>query len=447
MYRHIYDDLVRWKNSEFRMPLILEGVRQCGKTYILKEFGERNYEHTAYFNFEDNVNLSKLFDDDLDPRRIIEQLGFVARRKIEPGRTLMIFDEIQFCNRALTALKYFCENAPEYHIVCAGSLLGIMLSKPYSFPVGKVDRLRMGPMSFREFLYATGETEITDYVNRLSAGEKVPEPLASRLEDHLRTYYVVGGMPGVVSVWIKTKDISAVEATLDSIMKGYMNDFAKHAPHELSKLTLVWASIPAQLARDNRKFIFGHVKTGARSKDLEDALEWLIDAGLVHKVKKIERPDIPLSINADNTSFKLYMADIGILRRMSKMPPEFAFTEGQEHAEYRGAMTENYVLCELVDLLGDVPYYWKSGGTAEVDFVVQIGMHAVPIEVKAGRDAQSKSLKEYTNRYSPKTAITTTMGNAGGTSSILLPLYLLWTLKKYCGMYKGTGASLKNEGS
>jgi predicted AAA+ superfamily ATPase len=413
------------------MPLILEGVRQCGKTYILKEFGEKNYANTVYFNFEDDSRLNRLFEDNLDPHRLVEQLGLISQQKIEPEKTLIIFDEIQFCNRALTSLKYFCENAPEYHVVCAGSLLGILQLKPYSFPVGKVDRLQMRPMSFREFLYANDEKDLVDYLGRISTEEKVPEPLASRLEDYLRTYYVVGGMPGAVDVWIKTKDIIKVEKIQDAILNGCMNDFAKHASHELSRLTQIWSSIPVQLAKENNKFMFSHVKAGARSKDLEDALEWLIDAGLAYKVKKIDRPGVPLSINADNTSFKLYMADIGLLRKMSGVPPGFAFIDTPEHSDYRGAITENYVLCELIDLLGDTPYYWRSGGTAEVDFVTQIGMSTVPIEVKAGKKTASKSLTEYIDRFSPDTTVITSMENIKVTSVLYLPLYLIWNLKKY----------------
>jgi predicted AAA+ superfamily ATPase len=428
--RDIYNELLRWKNKKSRKPLLLEGVRQCGKTYILKEFGERNYEDVAYFTFEKNPDLCGYFEKDLDPARIIPQLSLQRSKKIEPGKTLIIFDEIQFCNRAIASLKFFCENAPEYHVVCAGSLLGVMLSKPYSFPVGKVNRLKMYPMSFREFLLANSEGLLVEYIDENDPTEKLPMPLANKLDTYLDYYFVVGGMPAAVASWVEEKDIREVDSILDEIIKDYMDSFSRHASDTIEKLTLIWRSIPNQLAKDNNKFIFSHVRTGARSKDLEDALEWLIDAGLVYKVSKVEPPAVPLPMFADITSFKVYMADIGILRRMAKVPSDFMFNTDKGLSLYRGAAMENYVLNELIASTGDVPYYWRSGGVAEVDFVAQIEGIIVPIETKAGSN-KSKSLSQFIMRYDPKIAVTTS-AKAGKTDDLVcIPRYAIWRMRDY----------------
>ena len=428
MKRMIYDDLIEWKNRSDRMPLLLEGVRQCGKTYILKEFGNKEYKDTAYFNFENTPDLYDLFQPDLDPNRIIPLLGIKLGRKIEPGSTLIIFDEIQFCNRALTSLKYFCEDAPEYHIVCAGSLLGVLLSKPYSFPVGKVDRLRMRPMCFREFLLANSEELLVDFIDENDPTEKLAKPIADKLTNYLEQYLIIGGMPAVVSSWIKDKDIRKVERMLEGIINGYKDDLSKHSAESFTKLTLIWESIPIQLAKDNKKFIFGHVKTGARSKDLEDALEWLIDAGLVYKVKRADPPKAPLTIYSDNTCFKIYMSDIGVLRKMAKIQPDLLLSADSDLGLFRGMITENYVLNELIASTGDVPNYWKSDGTAEVDFISQINMEVVPVEVKSGSNIASKSLSEYIRKYSPRVAVIASMLSGGGGVVSNVPLYAAWRI-------------------
>ncbi|MCL2148074.1 MAG: ATP-binding protein [Methanomassiliicoccaceae archaeon] len=427
MKRSIYDSLLMWKEKKGRKPLLLEGVRQCGKTYILKEFGKRDYKDTAYFNFEDTPGLCDVFQPDLDTGRIISRLSLELGRKIEPGGTLVILDEIQSCNRAITSLKYFCENAPEYHIACAGSLLGVMISKPYSFPIGKVDMMRMGPMSFKEFLWANSEEYLVDFIEGNDPTEMLPTTLADRLGTYLDYYFVVGGMPAAVEAWVKDKDISKVEEVLDGIIRGYTKDFSKHASESLSKLTQIWESIPVQLAKENKKFAFGHVKAGARANDLEDALRWLINAGLVHKVSLVPHPAVPLSMNASATNFKIYMADIGVLRRMSRLPPNFSFSKDKKLDAYRGMIAENYVLSEIVSSTGDVPYYWRSDGIAEVDFIMQIGMEAVPIEVKAG-DNRSKSLSEYIQRYSPRVAVVASARKSRGEVVNNIPLYLAWRI-------------------
>ncbi|MCL4415757.1 MAG: ATP-binding protein [Actinobacteria bacterium] len=428
MKRLIIDELSRWKNRKDRKPLILKGVRQCGKTYILNEFGRQNYDEVAYFNFEGNPVLAERFEQDLNPERIIVELGILSRKQIKSQTTLIIFDEIQFCNKALTSLKYFYEQSPQYHIVCAGSLLGIMLSKPLSFPVGKVDFLMLRPMSFYEFVLANDEQMLLDYLDKINVSTPVPQMFADKLITLLKTYYITGGMPEVVAKWIDTKDVSEVERIQDMILNSYELEFAKHAPAaDFPKLSLIWKSIPDQLARENGKFIYGHVKPGARAKDLEDALQWLVSAGMVYKVCKIEKPAIPLSAYSNEGYFKLYLSDIGLLRRMSKLPAALIFEDSKLYIEFKGALTENYVLNELINLQSDVPYYWKSGNTAEVDFVVQFDEKIVPIEVKASVNVKARSLSVYREKYTPQVSIRTSMLNLKKDDGLLnIPLYMLW---------------------
>lgn len=429
--RSISSELLKWKNRKDRRPLILKGVRQCGKTYILNEFGRENYDEVAYYNFEGNPALAERFEQDLDPRRIIMELGILGRKMIKPQTTLVIFDEIQFCNKALTSLKYFYEQTPEYHIVCAGSLLGIALAQPSSFPVGKVDFLTLRPMSFHEFLIANDEQMLVDYLEKITANAPVPQIFADKLITLLKTFYVTGGMPEAVLSWIETKDVSEVERIQDMILSSYELDFAKHAPTtDFPKLSLIWKSIPDQLARENGKFIYGRVKPGARAKDLEDALQWLVGAGMVYKVCKIEKPALPLSAYANSNYFKLYLADVGLLRRMSKLPAASIFEDAKLYTEFKGALTENYVLNELVNLTGDAPYYWRSGNTAEVDFVAQLDGKIVPIEVKASTNVRSRSLNVYRSRYMPEVSARTSLLNLKRDDGLLnIPLYLIWAIE------------------
>jgi len=424
MERILTNKLLSWKNDRARKPLILKGVRQCGKTFLLKEFGKNHYEDYAYFNFEGNDELQRAFEGDLNPERIINELSVIRMKRILHGKTLIIFDEIQFCNRALTSLKYFCEDAPEYHVASAGSLLGIALSKPLSFPVGKVDFLTLYPMNFYEFLLANGEDLLCEQLEKLPVAGPVPAAFTKRLEEHLTNYYICGGMPEAVGSWIIDKDIEKLEAILQKILDSYELDFAKHAPAtEFPKLSSIWHSIPTQLARENSKFLFSHAKQGLRAKDLEDALEWLLSARMVYKVAKVEKPFMPMSAYADFSYFKLYMSDVGLLRRMSRLPAA-AFLEGSDtFKEFKGAVTENFVLCELVNKNGDVPFYWKSGNTAEVDFIVQSGMDIVPIEVKSAGSVRARSLTEYSKKYAPNRVVIASLKNIGGNH---IPLYMLW---------------------
>ncbi|HBQ63882.1 MAG TPA: ATPase [Clostridiales bacterium] len=428
MKRNLEACLVAWKESFERKPLIIKGVRQCGKTYLLKKFGEKYYSDIAYFNFEETEKLKSTFENDLDAHRIISELSVFRGRKINPGTTLVIFDEIQFCSRAITSLKYFNENANEYHIVCAGSLLGIALSKAFSFPVGKVDFLSLYPMSFYEFLSAADEEMLCEYLANLKPEEKIPDLIHEKLVINLKKYYLIGGMPKVVDIWNKTRDIEMVEAEQQRILDGYELDFAKHAPiKEFPKLSAIWRSIPEQLSKENSKFIFGQVRRGWRAKDLEDALEWLVRAGLVYKVCKIEKPFMLLSSYADQTFFKLYLSDVGLLRRLSKTDPHVIFDATGTYREFKGAITENFVLCELVSSGSDVPYYWKSQNTAEVDFIIQVGPDILPIEVKSEKNDKAKSLAEYRKKYNPKAAVKTSMKPLSSDDQLRnIPLYLMW---------------------
>ena len=403
MKRLVYKDLLEWKESKDRKPLILKGVRQCGKSWILKEFG-----------------------------RIIEELSILNNKIIKPEKTLIIFDEIQFCNKALTSLKYFYEDAPEYHIVCAGSLLGIFLSQPLSFPVGKVDFLELRPMNFYEFLLANDEEMLIEYLNNNI--EKVPTTFENKLQNYLKNYYIVGGMPEVVEKWITTKDIEQVEKIQDIILNSYELDFAKHAPlSDTPKLSLIWDYIPRELSKENSKFVYGHVKQGARAKDLEDALQWLISAGMCYKVNKIQKPNIPISAYIDIQSFKIYMSDIGLLRRKAKVDASVILLDNKEiYKEFKGAIAENFVLLELLSLNKEVPFYWTSGNTAEVDFIWQLKDKVIPFEVKSGENIGSRSLTLYRQKYNPEISVKTSMKNVDVQDGVInIPLYLLWNLKKY----------------
>lgn len=431
MNRTFTKELYKWKEAKDRKPLLLKGVRQSGKTYLLKEFGKKAYDDCAYFNFEGNEPLQKCFGRDLDPQRIVSELGVFHRRAIKPGKTLIIFDEIQFCNRALTALKYFYEDAPQYHIVCAGSLLGIALSKPLSFPVGKVDMRTLRPLGFYEFMLANREEELAGFLAGLPADKGVPEIFKVRLEELLRNYFVSGGMPEAAAKWIETNDVAEVEAVQRRILDSYELDFAKHAPTmDVPKLNLIWKSIPNQLARESGKFVFGHAKPGARAKDLEDALEWLISAGMVYKVVKIEKPFMPLSAYADPSYFKLYVPDVGLMRKMAGLPAEAVFQGPETYREFKGALTENFALTELLNAELDLPFYWRSSNTAEVDFVAQFNGRIVPVEVKAGRN-RARSLAEYRKKYAPGISIKTSLEDLGGKEVKSIPLYMLWRLKAY----------------
>ena len=428
--RDISLKLLAWKNQPDRKPLVLKGVRQCGKTYILKEFGREQYRDYVYFNFEETKALNTLFDQDYDVKRIILDLGLFAGKSIIPGDMLIILDEIQECPKAITALKYFCENAPEYHVACAGSLLGLAIHENQSFPVGKVDIHTMYPMSFYEFLSAAGEDTLAEYLIHFRRGASVSELIGGKLRTALKQYFVTGGMPEAVYIWCKTQSVEKVESVQQDILSSYELDFAKHAPpSEFPKLSAIWASVPQQLAKPNSKFIFSHVKKGWRSKDLEDALQWLVRAGLVYKVCKVEKPFMPLSSYADATCFKLYLCDVGLLRRLARLPAQIVLESSEIYTEFKGAMAENYVLGELVKHVDETPYYWNSGNSAEVDFIVQCGTHIVPIEVKSEGNVKARSLAEYRKKYEPTVSVKTSMkDDVSGNEVRYIPLYMIGSM-------------------
>ncbi len=430
MKRTIYADLLQWKDRPDRKPLILEGVRQCGKTFIIKEFGRNEFDSMIYVDLEKRRDLHGIFGDNIDPRRIVRTLETLLNRKAVPGRTLLVFDEAQECPRSLTALKYFCDEAPEYHVICAGSLLGILTSDKKSFPVGKVDRLRMYPMSFLEFLDASGEPGLREYLESRPEDETVPSAIHDRLVELLREYYVVGGMPDVVFSWISVHSLAAVTRKLRTIIQDYKDDFAKHASADLQKLTDIWDSIPVQMGKENAKFMFGQVRRGGRASDLSDALEWMVDAGLVYKVNLAETPQLPLKNSCDASSFKVYMCDIGILRIMSGRKPSFLASDNPAERLFKGGFTENYVLCQmLAGGLEDI-FYWRAGPN-EVDFLVDGDDGPVPIEVKAEGGTGIASLKAYMKRYSPSRVVLTTMEPFAGKTYGRVPLYGAGLIPRY----------------
>ena len=368
MKRHIIHQLIQWKNSPQRKPLLLTGVRQCGKTHILKELGNAQFEDMCYINFESNQNYAMIFDYDFNVERIIKEIELLQQCKITAGKTLLIFDEIQEVPRAITALKYFCENMPQLHIACAGSLLGVALKKEnISFPVGKVNRLSMYPMSFAEFLIAMGEEKYIQLFENWQTDREIPSVYTEKLERLLKEYYIVGGMPAVVQEYINTKNFENIKKIQNEILQDYADDFSKHAPvSEIEKIRMIWHSVPKQLAKENNKFVFSHVKQGKRANELEAALQWLKNAGLIHLLELVSNAEIPLSSNANATYFKVYMSDIGLLCRSLGLEYQQIIYHYDTLSTFKGAIVENYVLNELLQLNKN-PYFWRSGNSAELD--------------------------------------------------------------------------------
>lgn len=404
MERLILKDLIAWKNSPYRKPLILKGVRQVGKTWILKEFGKRCYENTAYFNFDENEEYKQFFETSKDVNRILQNLMFASGQSIKPEKTLIIFDEVQDCPKVINSMKYFCENAPEYHIACAGSLLGIALAKPSSFPVGKVNFMQIDPMTFTEFLTANGDENLVKYMENIERIEPLPDAFFNPLYEKLKMYYVTGGMPESVLMWTQARDVSAMQNTLSDIIDAYERDFAKHPDvSEFPKISMIWKSIPSQLARENKKFLYKVVKEGARAREYENALQWLVDARLVHKIYRSSTPGLPMSAYDDLSAFKIYLADVGVLRRLAQLAPT-AFTEGNRlFTEFKGSLTENFVLQTLLTQFEVTPRYWAQNNPPyEVDFLIQRENEIFPVEVKAEGNIRSKSLKKFKELFPDK---------------------------------------------
>ena len=371
----------------------------------MKEFGRKNFKYTAYFNFDATEELSREFENTKDPSRIIEVLKLYVEVPIIPGETLIIFDEIQQCNKALNSLKYFCEDAPQYHVMAAGSLLGVALSGGDSFPVGKVDFLNMYPISFREFL-RVADRKIFDYVENIDRISSLPEIVNNRLTEVYRQYEICGGLPASASAMLEGNGIEKISNILQGLLDSYEFDFSKHAPtSQIPRIADIWNSIPSQLARENRKFVYKLVKPGARAREYEDSLLWLQQAGLIYKIFCCSRPGLPLKAYDDLSAFKIYMFDIGILRQLAKLPAEVFLQDNPLYREFKGAVTENYVLQSLIPECEVEPRYWVSNGTAEVDFLLQHSLSVIPAEVKAGTNTAGKSLSVYIGKYNPDLAI------------------------------------------
>lgn len=404
MKRLIINQLISWKENSQRKPLILNGARQVGKTYILKAFGKLHYQNVAYVNLDSQKELAKVFEQDFNVTRIIRSLSAFLNIHIEPQHTLIVLDEVQECPAALHALKYFCEDAPEYHVVVAGSLLGISLHGNSSFPVGKVDMLRMFPLTFEEFLMALGEEQL---IKLMKDGEtEVIDTLSGRFVDCLRQYYYTGGMPAVVKEYITSGNLQSVRQLQKQILFDYRRDFSKHAPAEqVPRINLVWDSIPAQLARENKKFIYGALKKGGRAKEFEMAIQWLIDAGLVYRVYRANKPSLPLKFYEDLSAFKLFSLDVGLMGAMADSPAEAVLVNNQAFVEYKGAMTELYVLTQLQPTGIPIYYYSSNDSLSEIDFLVQSGARIVPIEVKAEVNVKSKSLSAFIQKHPDLTGL------------------------------------------
>ena len=407
MKRTLYSALINWKKAPNRKPLILQGARQVGKTWLMKEFGKNEFEQVVYLNFESNERLKSMFMADFDIKRIISIIEIEVNHKIQSDKTLLIFDEIQEAEKGLTALKYFCEQAPEYYIIAAGSLLGVSLQKNNSFPVGKVDFMRMYPMSFFEFLENTGQNLLKEHLE--AKNWQIIDAFHEKLVELLRLYYFIGGMPEVVLNYIQFENLNTVRAIQENILIGYENDFAKYAPIEVvPKIRLVWHSLISQLAKDNRKFIYGQIKKGARANDFETAINWLTDAGLVLKVNSVKKPAMPLNAYANMDAFKLFFLDIGLLNAVAKIDQKILIEKNNILIEFKGALTEQFVAQQL-KINHDLYYWVASNATAEVDFLLQSQNAIIPIEVKAEENLKSKSLKVFVEKYKSNTAIRTSM--------------------------------------
>ena len=435
-------DLLKWKNSRHRKPLILKGVRQVGKTWLLKEFARRYYENIAYFNFDEHPEYRQFFESTKDVERILQNLMMASGQTIKPNKpeaTLIVFDEIQECPNALNTLKYFCENTPHYHVACAGSLLGISLSKPASFPVGKVDFLDIGPMTFAEFLMANGDDNLASYLGSIDRIAPIPDAFFNPLYEKLKMYFVTGGMPESVRSWTEERDVELVQQVLSNILGAYERDFAKHLdPKDFPKISLIWSGIPSQLARENKKFIYRVVREGARAREYEDALQWLCDANLAYKIYRSSAPGLPISAYDDLSAFKLYLVDVGLLRRLSLLAPS-AFGEGNRlFVEFKGALSENYVLQALRNQFEAIPRYWAMDNPRyEVDFLIQRENDILPVEVKSESNVQSRSLKKFKEKYGDqvKLRVRFSLNNLRLDDDLLnIPLFLADSADKLIGM-------------
>ncbi len=435
MYRYKIEELKKWKESLTRKPMIIRGARQVGKTWLMKEFGKEFYEKCAYINFDDNSRMNKLFEEDFDLDRIIQGLKIESGVNIEPENTLIIFDEIQETPKALKALKYFCENAREYHIISAGSLLGVAIHEGTSFPVGKVDFMDLTPLSFFEFLEALGENELL----KLLKNNDFPmiEVFDTKIKEYLKLYYYVGGMPEVVNAYATNKDLKEVRKIQKELLAAYEQDFSKHAPSNIvPRIRQLWNNIPTQLAKENKKFIYGLIKEGARAREYEIALSWLIDCGIVYQINRVNNCKVPLSAYQDFNAFKLYLLDVGLLAAMAEIDEKTLLDGNEIFVEFKGSLTEQYVLCQLKQCTDLNVFYWTADtGTAEIDFITQIRGNNVPIEVKANENLQAKSLKTFVQKYNTEINVRTSMSNYRKEDWLInVPLYSIGNIEEITKM-------------
>ncbi|MCI5511821.1 MAG: ATP-binding protein [Eubacterium sp.] len=411
MKRFALDRLKEWKDKKGRKPLIIRGARQVGKTWLMKEFGNTCFEKVAYVNFDSNTRMKQVFDGEITVERMILAISAETGVSIDSENTLLIFDEVQEVPKALSSLKYFCENAPEYAIVAAGSLLGVALHKGTSFPVGKVDFMNLYPLSFQEFLCALGEERFVSILQGTDV--EMVTMFKSKYIDRLREYYYVGGMPEVVQIYAETKDFNRVREIQKNLLNYYQQDFSKHAEVSLvPRLNLVWNSIPMQLAKENKKYIYGQVREGARAKDFELAIQWLLDCGLIHKVQRVNKPSLPLKAYIDFNAFKIFLLDIGLLIAMADLDAQVIIDGNRIFTEFKGALTEQYILQQMIAEVGIEPYYFSTANSkGEIDFLLQGRTSIVPVEVKAEENLRAKSLKAFCDKYQPKFAVRTSMSD------------------------------------
>ena len=426
MQRYALKHLIDWKNKKNHKPLVIQGARQVGKTWLMQEFGKKYYEQVAYINFDVDMKSRDIFNTDYDTERLIMDIGLATKTKINAENTLIIFDEIQECPRALTSLKYFRENAPQYDIIVAGSLLGVACHEGTGFPVGKVSFMNLFPLSFEEFLLAMREERFVELLNKKDF--KTIKLFNNKYEKLIKQYGYVGGMPEIVQDFVENKDFESVRNLQKEILSAYEEDFTKHIPtNTVAKIRLLWKSIPAQLSKENKKFIYGAAKEGARARDFEAALSWLINSGLVYRVNKITKPDLPITAYEDFNSFKLFVLDVGLLGAMTDLQANTIIDGNRIFEEFKGAIAEQYVLQQF-KTIKDLPvFYWSNETSrAEIDFVIQIKSDVVPVEVKAERNLQAKSLKVYMEKFKPNYAIRTSMADYKKTDNLIdLPLYVI----------------------
>lgn len=431
-------ELISWRNKENRKPLLLTGVRQCGKTYILKKFAKESFDNSIYINLEREPQIADVFNYDYDTKRILEDISNLRLLpKIIPGKSLLVIDEIQFNPKAITALKYFQEDMPELAIVGAGSLLGVTIREEgASFPVGKVDRLKMYPMSFKEFLLESGSGRIAKSIDGYDKTKPLPDYILEKLNSEYTDYLLVGGMPEAVKIWFENRNLAEVNEVQDNIILGYENDFSRHSPRsELTNIELIWRSIPEQLAQDNNKFVFSRVRKSARAKDLEKSIGWLIDAGLIHVVAKVDNPQVPLSFYRDSSFYKIYLCDVGLLSRMANFTLKSLLEKDESTGGFRGSLAENFINNELV-FLGYDRYFWRSDNSAELDFLVENDARVVPIEVRANINTKAKNYMVFVNRYKNEVGFKFSLNNigenlVGNTKTYSLPLALAYKMKEY----------------